>query len=373
MLDLGIRLQLLIGQTIPVPAPFSVVDSLIDVEVTNSDQQRDGFQMKFSLGKGPQPDYGLLQSGILDPPNRVIIIAIFKVMPQVLIDGIITDHLVTASNTPGQSTLTVTGQDISLKLEFEERNETYPNHSDSAIVMSILTRPDYVSLGLVPQVTPTTDVPIQTDRVPSQQKTDLAHIQELARRNGFVFYIEPTNVPGVNTAFWGVDNRLGLPQPALTMNMGTNTNVDSPMNFRYNALGPVEPQVTFVEPITKTAITIPIPASLRPSLTSKPAPALRQTLPRDTANLNPIQAALRALSSSSQSSDAATVSGEVDAVRYGRALRARRLVGVRGVGLSFDGNYYVKQVTHRIKRGEFKQSFMLTREGRGASASKVAT
>jgi len=36
---------------------------------------------------------------------------------------------------------------------------------------------------------------------------------------------------------------------------------------------------------------------------------------------------------------------------------------VRGVGTAFDGLYYVKSVTHNIKRGEYKQSFELTRNG----------
>jgi hypothetical protein len=38
-------------------------------------------------------------------------------------------------------------------------------------------------------------------------------------------------------------------------------------------------------------------------------------------------------------------------------------VGVRGAGPAFDGLYYVKSVTHRIKRGEYKQSFKLSRNG----------
>jgi hypothetical protein len=38
-------------------------------------------------------------------------------------------------------------------------------------------------------------------------------------------------------------------------------------------------------------------------------------------------------------------------------------VGVRGAGYCFDGLYYVKSVTHRIKRGEYKQNFTLTRNG----------
>jgi hypothetical protein len=213
-------------------------------------------------------------------------------------------------------------------------------------------------------------VPIEVDRIPTQQGTDLRFIKTLAQRNGFVFYIESTPVPGINTAYWGPDNRLGLPQPALTMNMGVDTNTDS-LSFSFDALEPATPQVTIVDPFTKRAIPIPVPSGLHPPLASLPAPPLRTTLPRNTSNLNPAQAALRALSSVTSSSDAVTGTGELDAVRYGQALRARRLVGVRGAGFSYNGNYYVKQVTHRIKRGEYKQGFTLSREGRGALTPAV--
>ena len=49
--------------------------------------------------------------------------------------------------------------------------------------------------------------------------------------------------------------------------------------------------------------------------------------------------------------------------RYGTVLNARGLVGVRGAGPAFDGLYYVKRVSHKIKRGEYKQDFTLTRNG----------
>jgi len=362
--DLGAHLLLLVGPTVPVPAPYAVIDSLVSLEVTNKDTDFDGFQMTFSLGRDSLLDYGLLSSGLLDPPNRVIITAIIGVTPQVLIDGIITDHQVSPSNRPGESTLSVLGKDITLKLSLEEKSETYPNQADSIIVTRLLA--SYATLGLVPQITPTTDFPIEINRIPTQQGSDLDFIRELASRNGFVFYIEPTPIPGVNTAYWGLDNRLGLPQPPLSMNMVGDTNVDSPMTFSYDSLGPADPQVTIVEPNTKVAIPIPLPGSLHPPLAARPAPSLRKTLPRDTANLDATQAALRGMSTANQSSDAVTSSGEVDAVRYGQALRSRRLVNVRGVGQSYGGTYYIKEVTHRMKRGEYKQSFTLSREGRGA-------
>jgi hypothetical protein len=36
---------------------------------------------------------------------------------------------------------------------------------------------------------------------------------------------------------------------------------------------------------------------------------------------------------------------------------------VRGAGLAYDGLYYVRSVTHDIRRGEYKQSFSLSRDG----------
>ena len=68
-------------------------------------------------------------------------------------------------------------------------------------------------------------------------------------------------------------------------------------------------------------------------------------------------------SKAARSSDAVTGQGSLDVLRYGRTLKARRLVGVRGVGTAFDGLYFVKSVTHTIKRGEYKQSFSVVRNG----------
>ncbi|MBS0508950.1 MAG: hypothetical protein JSR53_16370, partial [Proteobacteria bacterium] len=56
-------------------------------------------------------------------------------------------------------------------------------------------------------------------------------------------------------------------------------------------------------------------------------------------------------------------SGSLNVLRYGRMLKARGLVGVRGAGVAYDGLYYVSSVTSTLKRGEFKQSFELTRNG----------
>jgi hypothetical protein len=92
----------------------------------------------------------------------------------------------------------------------------------------------------------------------------------------------------------------------------------------------------------------------------------------DGTGLNTMQAFARAQGQTDASTDnVITVTGELDAVRYGDTLNARGLVGLRGVGYSYDGLYYVKSVTHSIQRGDYKQRFTITREGLGSTTPVV--
>jgi len=246
-----------------------------------------------------------------------------------------------------------------------QKNDKYENQPDFLIVTRLIA--GYMQYGLVPAVTPTTDIPIMLQRIPRQHETDLAFITRLAKRNGFVFYIEPLTF-GVNTAYWGPDNRIGIPQPALTANMGSWTNVTS-LRTSQDALSPVGTKGTFVEPITKISIPIPSLPSLRiPPLSSSPTQARRIIILRNSANQNPAQAAVNAVSTVTNAPESVNADGELETVRYGYVLRARKLVGVRGIGLSYDGNYYVRKVTHMIevKNSSYTQQFKISKEGTGS-------
>jgi hypothetical protein len=367
---LGIRLILLLGKTVPLPASATVMNALTHVKVINDGDGSDGFQMTFTLGKDKVGDYGLLTSGALDPDQRVVIGVLLGASLEALIDGVIYHHQITPSNQPGLSTLTVSGRDISVLLDLEEKNAEYKNRPDFVIVNEILL--NYAQYGIVPQTTPTTDVPIELFRIPRQHETDFKFLQRMAKRNGFVFYIEPVTL-GVNKAYWGPENRLGIPQPALSIDLGTATNVNT-LNFANDALAGVGPKGSFVEPITKTSIPIPPLPSLRvPPLAASPIQARRTQIMRRTAGLNPGQAAITALAAATNTPDPVSATGQLDSVRYGNVLRARRLVGVRGAGLKHNGTYYVRRVTHEIEKGKYTQDFTLSREGTGPLLPVVRT
>jgi len=369
---LGIRLILLVGETIPLPASYDLMTSLTHVEVTNDADQGDGFQMTFALSKDSLMGYSLLSGGSLDPFNRVVIGVLLGVSPEVLINGVITHHQFTPSSDPGMSTLTITGKDVRAMLDLKEANQPYKNQPDFIIVNRILA--NYAQYGLLPpyQVTPTTDIPIELQRVPRQHETDLKFIRRMAKRNGFIFYTEPLTL-GVDTAYWGPETHASIPQSAISMNMGPSTNIPT-IQFSNDALAPVGTEGSFVEPIAKLSIPIPPLPSLRlPPLVSAATPAKRTVQLRETANQNPAQAATSAIAAVTNSPDAVRAEGEIETVRYGNVLRARRLVGVRGAGFAYDGNYYVRRVTHTIARGTYTQRFALSREGTGTLLPLVLT
>lgn len=362
----SIRVQLYIGSGALQKAPAEVVDALVSLEITSNDRERDGFQMSFTLGKDQRKEYNLLLQRYFDPPNLMSVVIIVGATRQVLIDGIITNHQINPGQQAGQATLSVTGEDVSLLMDLVEKRIDHPNQADSTIVSSLIGAYD-----LTPDVTSTDDTPHETQRLPLQQGSDLAYIQQLAQRNGFVFHVKPGEAPGESVAYWGPDvPPQGKPQPALTANMGPHTNVES-LSFSFDALKPVEPQVAIQESNKDTPTPISPISSTRQRLVAQPARPLRRTLPPSTAGLTSGRASARGAAEIARSVDAVNVSGELNVLRYGRVLRARSLVDLRGVGQSYGGTYYVKQVTHSLRKGQYTQRFTLLREGHGSLSGTV--
>ena len=164
----------------------------------------------------------------------------------------------------------------------------------------------------------------------------------------------------------GPEIKIGYPQPALNTDMDAFTNVEA-LDFR----------------IEKDRKTIPFDphsgrgfsghparasgsrcyAPLNPPLGLLPPLPPKTEAVRGTDQASPLTAVMMGLAEASRTSDAVFATGSLDVLRYGNILKARKLVGVRGAGMAFDGLYYVNKVTHNIKRGEYKQSFELKRNG----------
>ena len=362
----GVDLTLLFGPGVPVPAPPAMIEALQSVNVTEqSGTSADGFELVFALPKNsPLTTVFLLAGGLSAPIVRVALSATINGVVYPLINGVaLNTNLVPGSG--GQpSTLTVRGKDLTAVMDVIPFDGLpYPGMPPVARMAVMLAK--YAWLGVIPQLIPSLEgPPLPTDRIPLHKGTDLAYIQTLSDEAGYTFFLKPGPQPLTSVAYWGPEIRIGEVQPALTAESGVTTNVES-LSFSFDQEQQEIPLVFIHNQLTKAPIPVPIPSSIpfHPPLGAIPPLPPRIKRINETGRLKPYEAIVRGFAHAAQNADAVRGTGSLDVVRYGRPLRARALVGVRGAGLPFDGKHYVDSVTHQLARGSYKQSFTLKRNG----------
>jgi hypothetical protein len=376
----NVQLTLMIGPLIPLTPPRAVMDALSEAEVTVNDVGASGFQLTFSIDKqSPLQILFLLTGGSPILFMRVVLVATVNGVAHVLIDGVITNNHISPGDKGSNSTLTLTGEDLTaLMNQSDWSGFPFPACPAEARVALLLAK--YAVFGVIPLIIPSVmiDVPIPVDRIPSQQGTDLEYIRKLADDVGYVFYLDPGPAPGMSKAYWGPQIKVGPVQPALNIDMDAYTNVES-LHFNFDQQQNKIPTLFIYNKETNVMFPIPIPPitplnpplGLIPPLPSNILGDL-QPVRDDLAKLPIPQAVMIGLATASKWAEAVTGEGTLDVTRYGNVLQARQLVGVRGAGPAFDGLYYVKSVTHKIKRGEYKQSFKLSRNGLVSTVQTVS-
>lgn len=365
------RLQLCIGPAVPVPVTADVIDALTSVKVEcSSGETASGFELTFSIPHD-SPIQALFAISV--PVFRCVIAVTLRGVTEVLMDGVIT-NVALAANGP-VSTLSVKGKDLSQVMDIIPFDGV-PYPAMSPVMRALFVLGKYAALGCVPVTIPSIieEFPVPTESIPSHHGTDLAYLKQLAANVGYTFYVDPGPVIGVSTAYWGPEIRVGVPQPALTFGLGRTHDNCTALSFTFDREKKKMPVVTILEPTTHAPIPIPIPdvTPMNPPLALVP-PLPPTIVPlNDTASLSPAQAIMKGIAYSAQNSDAVTGTGTLDLARYGRVLKARQLVGVRGAGFAFDGLYYVTKVAHELKRGSYTQQFTLGRDGFVSNVPAVA-
>lgn len=367
-------LTLMAGPGVATPVPKPLIDALVSAEVTESATGRSGFQLTFTLADDSiLQTFFLLAASSPIPLLRVVLMANFGGLPQVVIDGIVMHQEVVPDAMHGSSRLVVTGEDLCALMDLIDFSGLpYPGMSPDVRVLVILAK--YAAFGVVPNVIPMlipeVDVPVV--RTPAQKSTDFSYVQDLAEDCGYVFYMVPGPMPGMSQAYWGPQVRIGTPQPCLNVNLDAWTNVER-LDFQYEPKNSVLPVVYSQDQTTKAVFPIPIPpvTPFNPPLgLAVPAPQKVEQM-KDTAKLPIGQALMQGMARAVQSADMVTGKGTLDVLRYGSILRSRSLVGMRGAGLAFDGLYFVDSATHHLKPGEYKQDFVLKRNALVANTPVV--
>jgi hypothetical protein len=350
--------------------------ALRNVEITQQDNGPCGFQLTFlaevvAAGQA----FDIVADPLLAPFSRVMVRVAVDGVPTTLIDGFVTHHQFMPGNGPQDSTFVVTGEDVSVKLDMIQYSREFPALPDAGIALAVLA--PWALLGIVPEVMPSLNTIVPVDHVPQQNQSDRALLQQLAQKNGNVFGVSPTDVPGINTAYWGPPQRWLPPSAVIDVAVGAASTADS---FTAEA-DPLAPQTFFglsmftdAEPffpvpvLTLTGTRIP-PLAAQPLLDPLAGPlSVRRTLWCDD-QYDPVTANIVAQGMTDASTDAAVrVTCAVTPARLGTVVSAPGVVGVRGTGDAYDGLYYLQSATHRIGLGagqswDYTQELKMTREG----------
>lgn len=361
-------LSLFIGPVIPLQAPRFVLEALAEVTVTAGTGETDGFELKFSLANDATALQAifLVAGGGVPKIIRVVIAVEIAGRSTVLMDGIVTQAQVAPDTGAGPTQLIVKGGDLGELMDSVDFSGLFPYPATPLEGRVALILAKYMAFGIVPMIipTPTVDVNNPLTKIEQHWGTDLVYLRNLAELVGYTFTIEPGPVVGASVGYWGPVLRIGPVQKALSVDMDAETNVES-ISCTFDADEASMPIVSVENPITRTP-SIPIPLvvnPLDPPLGLVPPIPKRFPIVADSAKEDFARALMWAWADQAASNRSVRAEGRIDALRYGEALKPRRLVGLRGVGAPFDGLYFTERVTSTLKRGQFSQSFSLVRNG----------
>lgn len=376
---LGATLGVYVGPAVPQPLAPDQLDLIEEVSITHQDTGRSGFQITLTAPRNRTSgadDFPELQNMTFKIGNRVQITARLGVTTHVLFDGIVTNLQLAPAAEVNGSRLTVTGEDLAVMMDLVELSLPFPVMADWHVAALLMAQ--FAGLGIIPLVIPDPNplIKLPTEGTPHKVGTHLGILNEMAQKWGYVFYVDPGPVRGVNTGYWGPPIRAGIPQKALTWRMGAHSNLGN-ISFQSDGTKP-----KFVYGLVKeeiTGATLPVvglpftgqPMAALPSFVGNlPFVGVKRMETDESGNY--LAAMWKATGEVYRANKAAvTASGELDVGRYGDVLRARGLVDVRGAGRTMDGTWYVQSTTHTIARGRWSQSFTLEREGTIALSDRV--
>lgn len=288
-------------------------------------------------------DLPLLADSRLDPDAEIRLLVPAGGGAENLAQGPVTGQRISLRDGGGGSRLEVQGADASVAMDRESRVTAWPEVRDSDAVTSIVS-----GYGLVPDVEATSALHPTTGHALIQRGSDLAFVQRLARRNGFLFWVTHDEL-GIGTAHFKSPPLDGSPVATLTINQAEPST--DWVEISWDAERPAAVTAQQLDLMTK--------GTLDGSVEKSPLPLLGSVGLSDLAG-GPRSTHLAAPADDSGDLTARAEGVAIDAgwfvrarlttdrVRVPEVLRAHSLVTLAGAGSRFSGDYLVAGVRHVI-------------------------
>jgi phage protein D len=342
------------------PTSSQVVEAIQELEVDDSMDRASAFRIRMAVGSTTDSDWDILADDLFRPLTAVTVRLDAGPGPgELLIKGYVTAANVLLEEEPGASSLEVVGVDATVRMNLEEKIRAWPNLSDGDIARKI-----FEEYRLEPRVTSTSPSRSENETTTLQRSTDIRFLHRLAARNGFACHVETDPRRGVETGVFAPLDLAAKPQGTLSVRFGDATNVER-FTAHYEMLRPTAAESGGVGIAGRTVERGKASSASETLLGKagtleavKPLPLVR---PSGTGLDDAGELERYCQGVTDHSTWAVVASGSLHAAAYGKALRARRPVNVRGAGRIYSGTYMVRRVVHTFQSELYRQQFELTR------------
>lgn len=370
-----VTLHMKYGGTTLQPVSGELLELLESVSVTESDGTMTSFVLSFKVGWDREKgnDFQWVISDVFRPLGRIVLAVFINGTPTVLVDGLINSFSHQPDMKQGGTTLTVQGGDLSIILDNTKRDTASSRclTGDLDSVLQELLSGEHLlqQYGVEVKIADfsTSHTPNSKYNMQSTLRQDL---EQLALHMAFEYRLTPGDEIGKSLLYIGPRESLDLTLPPITLNAGPESNA-TPGQFSYSG-------TTAYQAISASQISVDgtQPGQLQTpqhvGLAANPANNVQGgVLGRTVTALPGENNAQTKARLNREYAETVTGSCTVDTFRYGRVIRCRAKVDIRGAGHAWDGTYRVSSVTHTLGKGHYQQSVGLAREGLGPIKPRV--
>lgn len=329
------------------------------ITVTEDLERGSSFQLEVPLFRQEDGSWSHLSNDDLLPWNRITILAAFPEQEDVIFDGYIS-HVHPSSSSQGCSTGGVTvrirGVDASYPMNLEEKRRVWTGKTYEQIAEKIIS-----AYGLRAVLPAQSGEEEAEPPAVTQRATDRRFLRELARRLGYEFFVRGGDV------HFHPPELDGEPQKLIAYSFGEESNCRS-LAVEVNGTRPTQAAMSRLDPLSGEIETVTADASDLPALGGRDLSELRGY------GAPPTSLVVRRQGAASEAQMSRYVqgllrrsgwwiraTGTLDGLRYGAVLHSKRLVTIKGFGTTYNGNYYVRRVVHKIGARTYEMDFEATK------------
>jgi len=327
----------------------------VRVEVTESMGAATAFKLFYHIDI-EEGDLPLLVDSRLDPGSEITVLVPVESGAHCLVKGPVTGQRIHLQHGGAGSTLEVQGKDNSITMDREAKSQVWEGLTDSEAVSAISGY-----YGFVPDVEATSAGHYSDKHALIQRSSDLGFVQQLARRNGCLFWLS-CDAYGVQTAHF---KRPPLDAPGaleLIINLAS-PNIET-LELEWDVEQPTRVEALQLDLNTLADIDGTVSQSPQPLLAANGLASITGdtrsrflTAPADDAGDLQARGEGALIESNWFIRARCTTTLEL----LGDLVRAHSVITVRGAGSRHSGSYWVKQSQHIIDSVSHRMNVELLR------------